>query len=158
MDTINNNTQVVTKCAKKIVPADHTSSSSVNCWYKAGWSPAFTLSPDFDPKVQFWWDFAKCSLGFLLPADTRANQCGLLLHLLFCVPWLERVDIWVTVAFLSGQSSSVHSHLTSTKHFHPENRGSLGVFSFPHWLCGKIHSRSAVSPTGTNNHATFKVT
>lgn len=84
--------QVVTKCAKKIVPAHHTSSSSVNCWYKAGWSPAFTLSPDFDPKVQFWWDFAKCSLGFLFPADTSANQCGLLLPLLFCVPWLERVN------------------------------------------------------------------
>ncbi len=66
--------------------------------------------------VQFWWACKNCSLCFLFLSDRRCTRCGLLpllpicfrvqhvVHseMVFCIPWLQRVVVWVTVAFLSS--------------------------------------------------------
>jgi len=121
--------------------------------------------------VQFWWACVNCSLSFLLLADRSGPRCGLLLlqpifFKIFCIPWLEWVLIWVPVAFLSSGTSRpiLLWPLTPTRHF-------LWIFSLfrtilcePRDGCGwksqQISSfwHTQTSPSGTNNHATFKVT
>ena len=65
------------------------------------------------------WACAHCTLSFLFLADRSGTQRNLLLllpiclkvgrvvqsEMLFCIPQLYRVVIWVTIAFLSARSS-----------------------------------------------------
>ena len=96
--------------------------------------------------VQFWWACVNYSLSFLLSADRSGTRCGLLLlqpiffrvrrvvrsEMVFCILWLERVLICVTVAFLSSRASLpiLLWPLTSTRHFRPHNWRSLDIFCF----------------------------
>ncbi len=96
--------------------------------------------------VQFWWSCVNCSLCFLFLADRSGTRWGLLLlepicfrvrcvvcsEMVFCISWLYRVVIWVTVAFLSSLTSLLILlwPLTSTRHFRPHNCWSLDIFSF----------------------------
>ncbi len=96
--------------------------------------------------VQFWWSCVNCILRVLLLSDRSGTRCGLLLlepicfrvrcvvcsEMVFCITWLLRVVIWVTVAFLLSilSLSILLWPLTSTRHFRPHNCRSLDIFSF----------------------------
>ena len=136
--------------------------------------------------VQFWWACVNCSLSFLLFAERVSpgvlfcccSPSSSRFHV-WCVQrwysafhWLERVLIWVTVAFLSSGTSLpiLLWPLTSTRHFRPHNCHALDIFSFGPfsvnskdgwaWKSQRISSfwNTQSGPSGTNNHATFKVT
>ncbi len=86
------------------------------------------------------------SLHFLFLVDRSGTRCGLLLlepicfrvrrvvrsEMVFCIPWLWRVFIWVTVSFLSSLTSLpiLLWPLTSTRHFRPHNCLSLEIYCF----------------------------
>ncbi len=110
---VSNNTQVgcsVYRCSigtkgpkvapRKYPPHHYTTTTSLNCWDKAGWIHAFMFfTPNSDPTiwmsqqksrpdqatffqssiVQFWWPCVNCSLRFLFLADRSGTWCGLLL-------------------------------------------------------------------------------
>ncbi len=140
--------------------------------------------------VQFWWACVNCSLRFLFLADRSGTRCGLLLlepicfrvrrvvrsEMVFCIPWLWWVVIWVTqlyrcLSMISNQSA--HSPLTSdiNKAFLSTQLPLTGNFLFygpfsvnPRdgcvWKSQQISRfwNTQISPSGTNNHSTFKVT
>ena len=56
--------------------------------------------------------------------------------MLFCIPLLQRVVIWVTLTFLSALTSFaiLPWPLLLTRHFNAQNCRSLDVFSFSHHL------------------------
>ncbi len=137
--------------------------------------------------VQFWWACVNCSLRFLFLADRSGTRCGLLLllpicfrvwrvvrsEMVFCIPWL------ITSGYLSHcclsiiSNQSAHSALTSdiNKTFSYTQLPLTGYFLFfgpfsvnPRdgcvWKSQYISSywNTQTSPSGTNNHSTFKVT
>ncbi len=144
---------------RKYPPHHYTTSTSLNRWDKTGWIHAFMFfTPNSDPNiwiksrpgnvfqsiVQFWWVCVNCILRVLFLADRSGTRCGLLLlepicfrvrcvvcsEMVFCIHWFV-TSVYLSYCCLSIISNqSVHSPLTSTRHFHPHNCRSLDIFSF----------------------------
>ena len=105
---------------------------------------------------------AYCSLGFLFLAEqNRTLTCS------FAVvahpP--QRVVIWVSVAFLSAQTSLAILHwlLSSTRRFCLQSCCSPDVFLFftLFWVNSQeitCYRNAQTSPSGTNNQATVEIT
>ncbi len=129
--------------------------------------------------VQFWWTCVNCSLRVLFLADRSSTRCGLLLQGSMCCVFRDGIlhTLIITSGYLSFcclsiiSNQSAHSPLTSTRHFRPHICHSLDIFFFPRafsvnprdgcaWRSQKISSfwNTQTSPSGTNNHHTYKVT
>lgn len=87
--------------------------------------------------VQCCWAPVNCKLSFMFLTNNGSSQFSpaSVLHLLqgcVCIPWLQWCIIWVTIAFLSDQSSLAIflRSLVSTRHFCADSCHWLDIFSF----------------------------